>query len=254
MKAFTIILAGLLSVACTAEAGSQNLVTESREVGNFTGVTFVLPGNLMLIQGDAVELRVTATPELLEEIVTEVTEGVLEIRHRSSEPLSGRDADEIAVEVTYVTLDGLRLSGSGNAIAEAMECGDLDVTISGSAAIGIGALSARSVSVAVSGSGHMTITGLDAATLGSNINGSGSVRVDAQSISISGSGDHRAAELQSKDVETVIAGSGTAEVWATETLDAVIAGSGDVLYRGEPEVSAPQIAGSGSVRQLKREI
>ena len=70
-----------------------------------------------------------------------------------------------------------------------------------------------------------------------------------QGYSLAGSGDVHAADLVGEQVAVKIAGSGDAQVHATQTLAVSIAGSGDVRYRGHPRVSRA-IAGSGEVTAL----
>jgi hypothetical protein len=256
MKAVGTAVGLLLTVFFVVLAASAD-VTQSRDVEEFSAVAFSLPGELILIEGEAMAVSVTASEDLLEEVVTETQDGVLTIRHAAGMWTHNEDLHNVQVEVTFVDLDRLALSGSGAATAEKLELEDLKLLISGSATLQITALDAEHLSIAISGSGRVNVAALHAASLDSSISGSGTIEVaghaEAQSISISGSGDHGARRLESQDVEVVVAGSGTAEVWANGTLDAVIAGSGDVIYRGDPEVTE-RIAGSGSVRHGKQDI
>ena len=58
-----------------------------------------------------------------------------------------------------------------------------------------------------------------------------------------------ASELESKDAEVSIAGSGSVKVWATDKLESSIVGSGDVYYKGRPLVESKTV-GSGSTKPL----
>jgi hypothetical protein len=256
MKAVGIAVGLLLTVFFVVLAAAAD-VTESRDVEEFSGVAFSLPGELILVQGEAMAVSITASEDLLEEILTETENGVLTIRHATGMWSHNEHLQNAQVEVTFVDLDRLALSGSGAATAEKLESEDLKLSISGSSTLQITALDAEHLSIAISGSGRANVAAVHAASLDSSISGSGTVevagRAQDQSISISGSGEHSATRLESQDVEVVVAGSGTAEVWATRTLDAVIAGSGDVIFRGDPEISE-RIAGSGSVRHGKLDI
>ena len=66
---------------------------------------------------------------------------------------------------------------------------------------------------------------------------------------MSGSGDLRLFDLRAREVHVSIAGSGDAKVNASERLDATVAGSGDVRYRGNPKEVAQSVNGSGSVER-----
>ncbi|MDH3644208.1 MAG: DUF2807 domain-containing protein [Gammaproteobacteria bacterium] len=257
MRTFSLLAMGLLAVVAASAAGAADLVTQDRQVDDFSGIAFALPGKLILTQGDEVSVTVTATEALMDQIVTEVDDGVLKIHRDSNFWDFDRGLADTRVEVTFVTLERLAMSGSGKAVAESIQTEELAIAISGSANVALGSLGADTVSSAISGSGELAVETLDAGTFESSISGSGEVavagRADTQNVTISGSGDHLSGELQSQDAGVVISGSGKVEVWATANLDAVVAGSGDVFYRGEPEISE-RVAGSGGVRQLKREM
>jgi len=78
-----------------------------------------------------------------------------------------------------------------------------------------------------------------------NITGSGSAsRLD---VTLSGSGTIVLGELAAQDVRATLSGSGSIRVWATRSLDAKIAGSGAVFYRGHPHELVTSVAGSGAV-------
>jgi hypothetical protein len=52
--------------------------------------------------------------------------------------------------------------------------------------------------------------------------------------------------IESDDVTVEISGSGSTNVFAKKTLNARISGSGDVYYKGTPEITK-SIRGSGSL-------
>jgi hypothetical protein len=56
-------------------------------------------------------------------------------------------------------------------------------------------------------------------------------------------------ELKAEEVSINIAGSGDAAVHADKSLEVRIAGSGDVVYTGNPATVSTKVAGSGSVNK-----
>ena len=68
--------------------------------------------------------------------------------------------------------------------------------------------------------------------------------------SIMGSGDLHLFRLPAKNVHISIHGSGDAEVNASSSLEAAIAGSGDIRYKGKPKAVNPSIAGSGDIHAV----
>jgi hypothetical protein len=92
-------------------------------------------------------------------------------------------------------------------------------------------LAARNLTIKVSGSGNFDLAG----------------QVDTQDITITGAGNYRASDLQSKEAQVAISGSGDVTVWATDSLDARITGFGNIRYYGNPSVSQ-SITGGGTVK------
>jgi len=83
-----------------------------------------------------------------------------------------------------------------------------------------------------------------------NLAGSGDIFLrgfaDHTDLTISGSGTIHAYDLEQNNCLVNISGSGNMYVFVNELLDVHITGSGDVNYRGTPDVRT-RITGSGSV-------
>jgi hypothetical protein len=103
----------------------------------------------------------------------------------------------------------------------------------------------------LNGSGDVAIHSYRGKELTLDIKGSGDVAADGTAdklvSSIKGSGNLDLFGLTAKDVRVSISGSGDAEVHATQSLDAVIAGSGDIRYKGSPGHVKRSISGSGEI-------
>jgi len=108
----------------------------------------------------------------------------------------------------------------------------------------------RVSAVHVSRSGTITIHGVHDDNLAASISGSGTIRGDGAvqqlTAEINGSGDLALDRLAAERASVTISRSGAAEVAVAKALDVQINGSGEVSYRGDPEVKK-QISGSGSV-------
>jgi len=112
----------------------------------------------------------------------------------------------------------------------------------------------RLLGVDHSGSGSMRVQGIDSERFVVKLQGSGSVRLagraDALVANIEGSGALAAADLVTTSATVDLAGSGTAEVHASEQLAVAIAGSGSVRYAGGPKDITRNIHGSGTIAPL----
>lgn len=84
------------------------------------------------------------------------------------------------------------------------------------------------------------------------IEGSGDVTADGQvellEVSIAGSGDVDARELFAQRGYLSIAGSGDISAYVNQEVVARIAGSGDIVVRGNPASRSKQVLGLGSVK------
>jgi len=213
-------------------AGSGRIVTEPRAVPPLRAVHLQSAMHLVVRQRAREAVEVRADDNLLALVETRVTERdglpTLEIALRRGTGYATRE--RIVVTVDVVTLEALRVSGAGDALAEGLKVSGLKVRLDGSGDVALRGLEAQSLALALAGSGDVQASG----------------RAGALAVSITGSGGVAASELPADRVDVSIAGSGDAQVHARRTLAVSIAGSGDVTYTGEATVSQA-VAGSGTV-------
>jgi hypothetical protein len=139
--------------------------------------------------------------------------------------------DDTRVDVEFTQLAATHQSGSGDLHVRGLSAPRLDASISGSGDLRLENAQVGSLALRIDGSGDVMVDG----------------RADDAKFSIDGSGDISAEHLAARRVEVAIRGSGDASVNASEALDARVAGSGDIVYRGHPQKISRDIAGSGSV-------
>ncbi|HQV37276.1 MAG TPA: DUF2807 domain-containing protein, partial [Flavobacterium sp.] len=65
-----------------------------------------------------------------------------------------------------------------------------------------------------------------------------------------GSGDIKAFELVSENAKVNVSGSGDIKVNCTEFIEARVAGSGDIEYKGNPKKVDTKVAGSGTIKMI----
>ncbi len=119
------------------------------------------------------------------------------------------NVSELRVDITLPVLDGVELSGAGTVEAETQ---------------------ADTIDTTLSGAGTVTM--------------SGSSR--SQSVLLEGAGTIQAFDLTTDETSVVLAGDGTVNVTADETLNVELSGNGAVFYKGDPELNV-HITGAGSV-------
>ncbi len=105
----------------------------------------------------------------------------------------------------------------------------------------------------ISGSGDMDLD-VNSPKIQSKTTGSGDFQIKGTSekvtITISGSGNFDGANLESNEAIIYITGSGDVTVTAKQTLDAMISGSGNINYSGNPSQKDINTTGSGEVKRM----
>ncbi len=211
----------LLLAACTSDDSNSNpllvgddclrgtgpVVTELRDLGNFTGIQNAIPANVLITQGPVEDVRIDAPANILEEIVTTVDNNTLNIRINECI----EDLDNVNIFVTIPEIELLSLTGVGNmSTTESIEAGELEITLTGV--------------------GNFSLKG----------------RADMLDVFLTGVGDINAFQFETDICSINISGVGDAEVFVNDELNVTITGNGSVFYLGTPIVNSI-ITGTGSV-------
>lgn len=110
----------------------------------------------------------------------------------------------------------------------------------------------RMTRVSLSGSGNVSVDGVDSSSFTARLPGSGTMQVTGQTehleVSLQGSGRMSMPALIAGAVQVQLAGFGVIEVYATDSLDAEVSGSGSVMYAGNPPEVTSTVSGSGAVQ------
>jgi len=234
------ILLSIVSLACQLSVnvplvgarGSGNVVTEERQVGDFTRVELSGIGDLEIETGDRPALRIEAEDNILSLIETEVIGDTLRIGFRDNS--IPRPTRSIRYFLTVVSLEALDASGLGNITAPDLQAERFTITISGGGDIEISGLEAEAVEIDISGLGNLEINGGEATNL---------------EVDISGGGDLNSENLRAQEASINISGLGSATVRVSDLLRAEISGGGSVRYYGNPDVEE-EVSGLGKVERL----
>jgi len=212
----------LLLAACNwsdsgpAIKGSGNLLTETRQVENFTAIVVSALANLEIEQTGEEGLELTSDDNFLPLYTTEVRNGTLYIGVAEGKRLTWSWNDNVPritrIKVTVRDLRELTISGAVRIKATQINTDSLSITISGSAS------------------------------------GSFAGRSDNLSITVSGAGSLDAADLRAKRATIVVSGAGEVTVNANDELDAQASGVGTIWYVGSPKLQS-KVSGAGSVKQ-----
>ena len=207
--------------------GSGNIITQTREVSEFSQVRLKGSGKVFLAPGQTQSLEIKTDDNIMPLIETEVSGSKLTISHGNNR----LRPTFFEVYITVQKLEGVGISGSGDIV-------------------GNGRFVTDSLYVEISGSGDMDLE-VETDLLENKISGSGSLQLagkaEEYTISVSGSGKINAFDVDARHVSVRVSGSGDCRISASESLDARISGSGNVYYKGRPGINT-NISGSGSLK------
>ena len=237
MKNSTVLLTAIfifIFPSCRKVIGEGPVVTETRAVSNFTGISSEMSGKVNFSIAPNFKVEITAQRNILDVVKTNVVNGILHIDFKNG--VYVRKHEDLTINITAPSADYFRLSGSGDMdVLGDITASDLQVKLSGSGNINVQkAIVAGKIDADVSGSGSIYILG------GSAVN---------EDLKISGNGKIEMANVTAENGVTKITGSGDIRVVLSKNLDATITGSGSVYYRGNPIITT-KITGSGKVIPL----
>ena len=267
-----IVSLGFVLGACNMGVqGSGNVISESRNVSDFSSIELATVGTLTVEQTGTESLTIQAEDNISPLLTSDIAGGTLILGTKPN--TSFTNTKPILYKLTVKDLKSVKLSGSGDATLSPLKTDELSATVSGSGSVkfstvtvsnaltltlsGSGGIRADSLDshdthITVSGSGRIEVPGLSTGTIDAVLSGNGNVTVagkaDSQTVNASGSGSYKADNLESKQAQVVLPGSGHLTINASDKLDVTISGSGSVTYLGNPTLSQ-RITGSGTVNK-----
>lgn len=208
-------LAPLLLLAALAGCGGGERIIESRDVAPFSRLEVNESVDVKVVPGDGRHVRVYAGENVIDRVVTDSSEGVLEIGVRDRGIVIGSDPlDDARVEVQASALDGVDIDGSGDVVLEGLDGQALSLALHGAA----------------------------------DVDASGTV--DRLTATIEGAGDANLLDLRARTARVVVQGAGDAEVNVSDELDVSVEGAADVSYAGNPRITS-EISGAGDIKRIE---
>jgi hypothetical protein len=223
----------LFFISCKKVFGDGPVITETRNIVNFSGVDLRASADVYFRQDPNFKVEVSAQQNILDVLETYISGGKLVIKFKND--VSVRSHEQIRVVVSAPSANSLRVSGSG------------DITTTGT-------FVSNSMDMSVSGSGTIHVTDINTNYLDATISGSGNLRVDngiatEEKLRISGSGDIDLTNVAATTATTTTSGSGSIRLTVSQSLNVTISGSGSVYYKGYPSINT-SISGSGKLIHL----
>lgn len=260
------LLAGIAMLSsCNLSAqevvASKKNVTTRVEVGQFENITIQGSPDVIFTQKKGKpSIEIYGSDNIVPLLETVVENGTLYVRFKKNTSI--RNTGELEVRVASEDLKNVKIIGSGDFIlASALKTDEFGVEIRGSGDVRGKGFTVSRLALSVQGSGDISFPDVDAGILDITVNGSGDItlsgiRTDSAnmvvngsgdislsgtgntaSYKVNGSGDIDAAGFVVTDAKVSIAGSGNISCHATGKLEGSVRGSGEVSYKGNPEVS-----------------
>src|SRR4051812_23280755 len=207
--ALVLALALLMLSGCKFDrvSGSGATKLEKRSVPAFTTVDISGAYEVEIVAQKEQSVEIEGDDNLLPLIKTEVKNGVLEISNEKS--ISTKQ--KLRVRISVQQLGGIETSGASNIVATNVKTDEFKIDSSGAS--------------------ELKVSG-EAGTL---------------SIDSSGAGAIDTKDLHAEKVNVHASGAVTAEVYATEALNASVSGGSDVTYYGNPKTVTEDKSGAGTI-------
>jgi hypothetical protein len=207
--------------------GSGDVVTEKREISEFTGLKVSSGIDVIIRQGTEISLELEADDNLHEAIITEVVDNTLKIYTRKNI----RKAKSEKVFLVYKDLNTIRISSAGYVTGEnTLQTERLDIDLSSAGDL-ILDVHAEKISCDISSSGDARLSG----------------NADILVASLSSAGDLHAYELDVKKVDVSCSSAGDARVYATEEFNLRSSSAGSIYYKGEGHLVNSHTSSAGSI-------
>ncbi len=215
----------------TAAKASDNAV-QDRHLSGFNAISVTGSFDVYISQTGTESVRVEAPGDVIDKVLTDVTNGTLNVHDRGNFNWTWSwNSRKMAVYVTVKDINSIIITGSGDVyFKDGLSTNSLKIHISGSGDVN-GKLNVKTLDTSISGSGDVKLSG----------------RADNSNASVSGSGDFSARGLITINTAIRVGGSGDASVNASNRVDAVVSGSGDIRYTGGAKHISTSKTGSGDI-------
>jgi len=236
----TKILFLLLSVTIATTAIGQ-VTKKTLELPEFKSIYVNSNYTVYLKQTNKNEVTVEALTEIYSVSDIKVENGILliNIDRKPENPNKS----------IWAKIDDIKLNPTMKLFVSMKNVSELQVN-GGGKIISENSIAADYMFLAVNGSGSMTVD-LKGNTVKTEITGSGNLVLKGYASSLdatlSGSGYLKAFDCPLESAKVKVAGSGTAEVNVTSTIDATILGVGSIKHKGNTKTAQKKIYGSGTI-------
>lgn len=212
----------------TVDAGPA--ASQGFDLTGFTGVKVTGPDDVMIRRGENFSIVARGPQAVIDELEIERDGDMLSIGRKNSNLRFTGGEDAVTVTVVMPALNALRLTGSGEIDADAVDGDAVEAILTGSGDLKVAALNGKTAKLRITGSGDLKV---------------GGGTVGAGDYDVTGSGSIEAEGLAAATLDVSIAGSGDVDAKASDSADISILGSGNATIGGGAKCSTRSL-GSGN--------
>jgi hypothetical protein len=224
----SIFVLGLLLADVPAMAqqikGNGNIRAQDRNVSGYQGLDVSGGFEVHVTQGNNESLRIEADENLLDNVKTEVKNGVLHIYN--AENINTKNT--MKAYVTLKELNSLDISGGVKVVGmSAFRPKTFKMDLSGASNVKLDLMTDK-ITAGMSGASQIALTG----------------RADQLILNMSGASKVDAENFESNKVKVKASGASTVKVFAKEVLDINASGASHVRYKGSPSITSNTSGGT----------
>ena len=235
-KAALILVATLLAQVTLAQTTKKVL-----EFPEFKGIYVNSNYTVYLKQTNKQEVTVEALTEIYSITDIKVENGILMVNIERK--------PESRNKSLWAKIDDIKLNPTMKLYVSVRNVNDLQVN-GGGKIISENSIAADKMTLGVSGNGQMDVD-LKGNTIKAEVSGSGTLTLRGYATSIdalvSGSGDINGFACSLETAKAKVSGSGSCQLNVSDTIDAMVMGSGNVKHKGSTKTAKKKIYGSGSI-------
>ena len=209
--------------------GRGSIIPQSRKIEKFSEIVLNINADVDVGVSSKTTMQIHAQSNIADAITTKVRGDKLII---DAAPCLG-NVEPVHIKVFTTELTGIKVNGSGMVrTMNPVVVGDIDMELNGSGEI-FADVYTNNINIEIDGSGQIIANGT----------------TNKQKVEITGSGDYKGLGIRANETRVELSGSGTAEVSSLNSLTALVTGSGEILYSGNPRLKT-EVTGSGKVTKM----
>jgi len=210
-------------------AGDGQVVTNTIALERFENIELSGMFHVVLTRGNNPQVIIEADSNLMERVEVQVKEGTLTISTRDKIILK---PTRMKLTITYPELTRVSISGACKVQSEEpVESRELSFDISGAAEIDL-IVNTRILRTELSGAGNIRLEG----------------EAGIHYADLSGASNLKSSSLITRETRIDLSGAGSAEVYASDLLEASLSGVGSIRYYGSPAEKTVNRSGIGTIQ------